>query len=98
MKGETIQGQGIRGGPVSFSTTDSAPRGLLGSRVWTFPSGIPSGRMGPRGIGGREGRRRREANGEGHSRIRGSGGMYSGPVSLLGCWTWSSVLQGQRNP
>ena len=55
-----------------------------------LPSGATSSHVGAVDMGGR----RREANGEGPS---GTSPAHLGSVSMLGSWTWSSALQGQRH-
>ena len=70
--------QGLRGSGVSIPRGEpigqGRPVGLPG-RVLHPPRPLP-GRVGPRDIGGRRWGRRGEADGEGISGIRGSGGTH----------------------
>ena len=73
-------------------------------RPGTLPFEATSSCRGPRDVGGKEeGGKGGEVVGgtlQGQG-IRGSTAgispTHSGPVSLLGSWTWSSTLQGQKH-
>ena len=94
----------IRGGAAGVSPTHSALAILLGFWVWSPTFQAPTGHVAPwasEGVGGGEKKRGQRGGALWDQRIGVNGPRISpahlGPVSLLGSWTWSSDLKGQRH-